>query len=415
MNKNDTQTFISNTLTDIINHTKIIDIHTHLFPPQLKELSLFGVDNLLTYHYLIAELFRVVNLKPAEFWKLKKPKQADLVWNELFLKRSPISESARGFLTVLQKLEIKPTRDLNKIRKIFSRKIDDNYCEKILKLASVKKIIMTNDSLDPVEYKYYSKGPLVNKNFSSSLRLDKLLEWDKSFELIREMNYKVRKKIDGDTIREIKRILENWIEKIRPLYMAISLSPAYKYSDNSDANRIFRNCIIPIAQDHDMPIALMIGVRRNVNPQIKKAGDSLGKFDITNLEQLCLNHPQNKFLVTALSRENQHELCVTARKFSNFMLFGSWWFLNNPGLIREILEMRIEMLGFSFIPQHSDSRVLEQLLYKWEHFRQILIDVLTKHYIRLINTGWKIKKEEMQRDVDLLLWKNFLDFLKRKV
>ena len=34
--------------------------------------------------------------------------------------------------------------------------------------------------------------------------------------------------------------------------------------------------------------------------------------------------------------------------------------------------MRIELLGTSFIPQHSDARVLDQLIYKWDHSRQII-------------------------------------------
>ncbi len=51
-----------------------------------------------------------------------------------------------------------------------------------------------------------------------------------------------------------------------------------------------------------------------------------------------------------LARENQHELCVTARKFPNLMIFGCWWFLNNPSLIEEITQMRLDLLGLSMIP-----------------------------------------------------------------
>ena len=41
-----------------------------------------------------------------------------------------------------------------------------------------------------------------------------------------------------------------------------------------------------------------------------------------------------------------------------------------PSLIDEITRMRFELLGTSIIPQHSDGRVLDQLLYKWDHSRQ---------------------------------------------
>jgi hypothetical protein len=73
-----------------------------------------------------------------------------------------------------------------------------------------------------------------------------------------------------------------------------------------------------------------------------------------------------------LSRENQHELCVYARKFNNLMPFGCWWFLNNPSIVEEITRERIELLGASFIPQHSDARVLEQVIYKWRNTRATL-------------------------------------------
>jgi len=38
--------------------------------------------------------------------------------------------------------------------------------------------------------------------------------------------------------------------------------------------------------------------------------------------------------------------------------------------------MRFELLGTSFIPQHSDARILDQLVYKWDHTRRILKKVL---------------------------------------
>ena len=84
--------------------------------------------------------------------------------------------------------------------------------------------------------------------------------------------------------------------------------------------------------------------------------------------------------VTFLARENQHEAAVAARKFGNLMLFGCWWFVNNPSLIDEITRMRVELLGTSFIPQHSDARVLDQLIYKWDHSRKIVAKVLTDKF-----------------------------------
>ena len=42
----------------IVNSTYVTDVHTHIFPPAFKHLCLFGIDELLTYHYLVAETLR---------------------------------------------------------------------------------------------------------------------------------------------------------------------------------------------------------------------------------------------------------------------------------------------------------------------------------------------------------------------
>ncbi|HQH73434.1 MAG TPA: glucuronate isomerase, partial [bacterium] len=141
------------------------------------------------------------------------------------------------------------------------------------------------------------------------------------------------------------------------------------------------------------------------------AGDGVGRADLGSVVQLCQQYPDNRFLVTLLSRENQHELCVTARKFANLLPFGCWWFMNNPSLIEEITRERIEMLGWSFVPQHSDARVLDQLLYKWPHSRRIIAKVLIDKYADLLQTGWKVTEDEIRRDVSRLFYDNFETFV----
>ena len=114
-----------------------------------------------------------------------------------------------------------------------------------------------------------------------------------------------------------------------------------------------------------------------------------------------------------LARENQHELCVAARKFGNLMVFGCWWFLNNPSLIEEIERMRIELLGTSFIPQHSDARMLDQLIYKWDHSRRIIAKVLADKYAETLDTGRRVYESDITRDVRLMFRDNFLEFVSR--
>jgi hypothetical protein len=123
---------------------------------------------------------------------------------------------------------------------------------------------------------------------------------------------------------------------------------------------------------------------------------------MTALEHLCARFPENKFLVTVLARENQHELCVLARKFRNLHIFGCWWFTNVPSVMEEMTRMRLELIGLSITPQHSDARVLDQLIYKWQHSRRIIAKVLVDKYQDLAATGWEPTAVEIERDVNNL-------------
>ena len=73
--------------------------------------------------------------------------------------------------------------------------------------------------------------------------------------------------------------------------------------------------------------------------------------------------------------------------------------------------MRMELLGWSFVPQHSDARVLDQLLYKWNHSRRIIAKVLADKYEDLLATGWSVTEEEIRRDVKRYFEQNFEEFV----
>lgn len=54
-------------IDEIVGSVTIYDIHTHLFAPQFGALNLWGIDELLNYHYLIAEMFRSSAVRPEHF------------------------------------------------------------------------------------------------------------------------------------------------------------------------------------------------------------------------------------------------------------------------------------------------------------------------------------------------------------
>src|SRR5689334_18492678 len=108
-------------IEDLVMTTPAVDIHTHLYDPAFKSLLLWGIDDLLVYHYLVAEVFRYLDLPYEKFWSLSKTAQADLIWDALFLKHSPISEACRGVLTTLHLLGLDvKKRDLPALREWFA-------------------------------------------------------------------------------------------------------------------------------------------------------------------------------------------------------------------------------------------------------------------------------------------------------
>ena len=70
---------IHSAVEEILAATPFIDIHTHLFSPAFGKLGLWGIDELLTYHYLEAEFFRSSNTTPEQYWKLSKRERADAI------------------------------------------------------------------------------------------------------------------------------------------------------------------------------------------------------------------------------------------------------------------------------------------------------------------------------------------------
>jgi hypothetical protein len=403
------------TVAEIVEKTPVFDIHTHLYDPAFGDLLLWGIDELLIYHYLVAEAFRWTDVSYEKFWAAPKQQQTEWIWDELFLKHSPVSEACRGVVTVLNKLGIDANRrDLPALRKWFAGWKTDDYITRCCELANVRKIAMTNSPFDDAERPVWEKGFQRDPRFVAALRIDPLLvDWPNAAKRLHGWGYKVSADFSGQTFAEVRRFLGDWTKKIDAQYCMVSLPPEFTFPADTDAAKIIEHAIMPHGREHNQAFALMIGVRRNVNPQLQLAGDSVGLADVGAVERLCAAFPGNKFLCTMLARENQHALCIAARKFRNLHVFGCWWFMNVPSIIEEITRMRLELIGLSCTPQHSDCRVLDQLTYKWAHSRPIIAKVLADKYEDLAVAGWHPTRDEIQRDVQHLLGGAFEEFLAR--
>lgn len=387
---------LENVVAEVLASTPVIDIHTHLFAPGFGSLSLWGIDHLLTYHYLEAELFRNSTIQSDQYWRLSTTERADLIWRTLFLENTPLSEATRGVIAVLHDLGLDASeRTLEPYRAFFRERKLEEHIDCVFRLSGVESAVMTNDPLDPEETSLWD-AIAEDSRFHASLRLDRILNQE-----------------TGHSPADARQFIEKWAVRTRALYLAVSLPDSFQFPAEDRRTRLLKEVVLPACRDLNVPLSLMIGVRRQVNPALRLAGDASGRADLRSFENLCRDFPDNRFLVSILSRENQHELCVYARKFANLMPFGCWWFLNNPSMVEEITRERLELLGTSFIPQHSDARILEQLIYKWRNTRRTLAPVLARSYRALAEDGRTVTRAAIERDVQRLFRTNFQTWTSR--
>ncbi|OQR81671.1 hypothetical protein THRCLA_11522 [Thraustotheca clavata] len=407
-------------------NTPVVDVHTHLFPPSHSELMLWGIDALLTYHYLVAEYLTTASVSPEEFYKWSTTKQADSVWHHLFVDRSPLSEACQGVITTLSTLGLSSyfeKRDLNGIREWFAGQDPEKYVDLVYKIAKIRYVVMTNIPFDPLEAKYWQPTPATynREQFRTALRIDQVLlgQWSSLGPALDSLNL-------PHTLEGAECYLLHWIENYTPEYFMASVPSTFQLEDISGITEpskiikpsgglLLQLVILPLAKRLQLPIALKFGAVRGLNPRLCLAGDGVAVVDVSLLTKLAKDNPQVKFLVTFLSRVNQHEVTVVANKFSNVHIYGCWWYCNNPSIITELTRMRLEILGTGFTAQHSDARVLDHLIYKWQHFRTLLVDVLMPLYKQLQRNHWVITESDIKRDIERLLGGSYDEFMAKKI
>ncbi len=196
-----------------VNDTTITDLHTHIFPPSHGKLLLWDINELLTYHYLVAELFTVApsKLTYEAFWKMSKLQQADLIWEHVFLKHGPVSEATRGIMTVISKLGLQDQlarRDLAGIRKWFAEQKVEDYICKVFELAGLDYAIMTNDPFVSEEAAHWTDDKPGHPLMKTALRIDQVIvNWPHAAEVMRSYGY-VTETLDESSYSEARRFLK---------------------------------------------------------------------------------------------------------------------------------------------------------------------------------------------------------------
>src|SRR5271163_1270371 len=128
-------------IEQIVRDTIAADLHTHLYTPHFgPAIHLWGIDELVTYHYLVAEQFRFCSLTPAQFWAMSKQQQADHIWKTLFVDRAPLSEACRGVVGVLKSFGLNTSApNLNEAREFFRAQDPYQHITNVFQLAGINQ------------------------------------------------------------------------------------------------------------------------------------------------------------------------------------------------------------------------------------------------------------------------------------
>src|SRR5215510_6432627 len=289
----ESRTRVSELLTDaeelraeveiVVNSTPVMDAHTHLFPSEFNELCLYGIDALLTYHYLTAETFRSARIAYDKFWSMSKTEQADLVWKTLFVDNTPTSEAAQGIISVLDAFGL-DTRapDLKEARAFFNSLSPAEQINQVFDIARVSGVVMTNDPLDQAETQIWNTRVNADQRFKASLRLDCLLNhWEEAIRALSRQGVFVTWDLQTGAIDAIRGWLAHWVQRMNPVYMAVSLPADFEFRQNPIDDdiraRLLREVVLPAAKEHGLTLTLMVGVRRGVNSGLREAGDAVGR------------------------------------------------------------------------------------------------------------------------------------------
>ncbi|RHY33953.1 hypothetical protein DYB32_001265 [Aphanomyces invadans] len=416
-----------------VDNAWVIDVHTHLFPPSHGSLMLWGIDALLTYHYLVAEYLMTAPVMPEMFMTWSTARQADAIWQHLFIDRSPLSEGCQGVITTLHLLglsELVAARDLKGIRDWYAAQDKRAFVDSVFCLAKIRHVVMTNIPFDADEAQYWMDHAPYNANqFKTALRVDQVLlgDWKSLGPALdsRCVHGEAARMTSSrqlpHTLDGVRTYLTEWLAILRPVYFMASVPATFELHEDVDmvdstsiepnGAMLLQHVLLPLAASTHLPLALKFGALRQLNPRLGVAGDGVAVTDVSILSRLAKQNPKVKFLATFLSRVNQHEATVVANKFANVHLYGCWWYCNNPSIMQEMTRMRLELVGTGFTAQHSDARVLDQLVYKWHHFRTVLRDVLAPLYTQLHRHGWSVTARDVERDVALLLGHGYELFL----
>ena len=150
---------------------------------------------------------------------------------------------------------------------------------------------MTNSPFDDAERAVWKAKFTRDERFMAALRIDPLLlDWKETALRLERWGYLAHSK----TFVEVRRFLADWTKRINARHLMISLPPDYVFPAASIGAQLIERAILPHCREFGLPFAVMPGVKRGVNPQLKLAGDGVGLSNLNMVQNLCAQFPENK-------------------------------------------------------------------------------------------------------------------------
>jgi hypothetical protein len=389
---------------EVVRKKGLVDFHTHGFPfvkgAKFNRMSFFGPRRATAYHYNYGRCFAEARLSDKalrKYGKMSLIDQSDWLISQLKKGGHEVCEASMGLVTMAHNLGIRTSsRCLGDIFGDWVELADGmdpaEYVDHVFDSSPVNRIISTNSIFSRDEYDtIYSKPKQMElwdrQRFGFALRLDELIHQRKKdgtlkrefAQLAREMGFPdaagdIRK---GKTQKATRALVRHWVVEFDAEYAAVSLHGGTRFDSKDDfAVLVLESAIIPACVEANIPVVLMPFVRRQIKPLHQNAGDVVMDGDIDGLIDFMSRHIEAFFMVTPLNANHHQALVMASRALGNVCLWGHWWINLVPGTIELQMRERFENLGFAHFGVNSDLRILDQMLYKFDHYFLILKRVL---------------------------------------
>ena len=223
------------------------DEHSHLLHNTAgDELCFWGIERLLTYHYVRRILFAEGHVTPEVFYSWSLREQADFVWQKLFVNRLSdcTDEGRKGVILVMQCFGLDPNaKNLDQAREFYREQTAEMIQQKSMKIAGVTRVVGTQDILDPAEVAFYqTKNCGFNQELRPAIRLDELLlHWLRAIPKFAEYGVDLHKDPKNEQNHDkLRKFLAETFEMLGGdiAYLASSFGPSDDPSNTQTAKGI---------------------------------------------------------------------------------------------------------------------------------------------------------------------------------